>query len=406
METLFNYSYSCYDERSSNISSTPVFWDIPERYRTAAFTTAVFTLIFIIIGLPSNALVILSISWQHLYRESTHILLLNLAVADFLVCALVMPLTVVPGFAGSFILGNSDNAKCRWCQTGIAFVALCLCSLHTLALLSADRFVFVKFPMKYHRFVTARKTLICIIFLWILCIAISSFPLFGFGDVRFNYSLSTCSLKLFGETSHTRNINYLIFLVAESFCPLVLLVITNVWLVCIVQKHIRNMYHEVGKILPKNRDQLTSNIKNQLTKKKNQSQLQLTKVFGAILVSNVFSWLPLICRTLVTAIKGNDVYPVWVYVFVYLSITSSAVFHPLIQAGLIPEIRTRYKHFLTRAFCYCKCCTVPHDKCETNSAHPSSDTELGLEEPQKRSWFCCDILSTAVLPNNATNNNQ
>lgn len=400
--TLFNDTpmYCCYDARLSNVSSTPVFWDVPEVYKTAALTTAIFTVVFIGIGLPGNALIILSILWQHLYRESTHILLLNLAVADFLVCALVMPLTVVPGFAGSFIFGSSDIAKCRWCQTGIIFVALCLFSLHVLALLSVDRFMFVKFPMKYHKFVTPRNTLICVIFLWILCIIISSFPLFGFGDVRFTYSISTCSLKLFGETHLTRNINYLIFLVTESFFPLSLLIITNVWLVCIVQKHIRKTYYTVRKALPRNKEQVTLNIKNRLKKKKNHTQLQLTRVFGVILVSNVLTWLPLIGRTLVTAVKGNDVYPVWVYVFVYLSITSSALFHPLIQASLIPEVKGQCRLFLTAALCGCNGrsrqsgthSTGTSDKCEAVSdLHPSSNSSK---------CFCLDIMSATVLPDN------
>ena len=152
--------YSCYGGNLSGNFSTPEFWDFPEKYRSTSLTTAVFTLIFILVGLPGNTLIIVSMLLKRLYRESTHILLLNLAVADLLVCALVMPLTVVSGFAGSFVLGGSDHSKCRWCQTGIIFMALCLFSLHALALLSVDRFVFVKFPLKYHKFMTVQRTVI------------------------------------------------------------------------------------------------------------------------------------------------------------------------------------------------------------------------------------------------------
>lgn len=395
--------YSCYEGRLiSNVSITSDFWDIPERARPAALSTAVFTLAFIVVGLPGNLLIILSILWQRLYKEPTHILLLNLAIADLLVCVLVMPFTVISGFAGSFILGGSDSTKCKWCTTAVIFVALCLFSLHMLALMSVDRFIFVKFPMRYHRIMTARKSLCCVLVLWFLCITVSLFPIFGFGDVFFGLSVSTCSIRTEEATQVTKNLYYFVFLVVIAIFPLSVLVATNTWVICIVQKQIRSIYYTVKKSLPKDQEQVTANIRRRLNKERNNKQLQLMRVFGAILLSNVLTWLPLIVRIVITAIKGNDEFPIWVYVFVYLCISFTAVSHPLIQASLLPEVRTSCKHFIAKAVCWWKTADRPHSsdsRCRKAKVISSTNSVIHLGESTSKSrCFCLEVLGATVLP--------
>ena len=358
---------SCYSSRLSNVS-TPELWSIPNETVPAALTTAVFTSAFIVVGVPCNLLILVSIVWQHLYTEPAHILLINLAVADFLICVLVMPFTVLSGFAGGFILGDNDSTRCRWCRSGVIFVALCLFSL-----MSLDRFVYIKFPMKYHGLVTGGKTVICVAVFWILCIAVSLFPLFGFGDVVFSLSISTCTLRFEGSTDLTESINYLIFLVVESFIPLSVLIITNTWVACIVLKQIRKLYSNKFTLPNNQQQQLTW---KRLSKERNHKQLQFLKVFGAIFLSNVVTWLPLIVHILVTVIKGNYIFPNWMYVSVYLSITSSALFHPLIQASLIPEIRTSCKTVLIKTLCLCSEIVLNTKRQATARLGPTVNTEL------------------------------
>lgn len=402
MEFNDSVVYSCYDNNFSNSSITPEFWEISDKERSAALCTALFTLFFIVVGLPSNALIVISILIQRLYKEPTLILLLNLAIADFLVCALVMPFTVVSGLSGGFALGDSDADKCKWCRMGVLFVALCLFSLHVLALVSLDRFIFVKFPMKYHRTVTVRRTVLCVLLLWTVCIAVSMAPIFGFGDVYFGHPHSTCSVKIRGETRITKNLNYFIFLVAESLMPLTILFTTNIWLACIVQKQIRKIYFMIKQSLPNDKEQISLGIMKQLSKDKNRKQVQLMRVFGAILISNVITWLPFIGRVLIVIIKGNDDFPPWVYVFVYLSLSFTAVLHPLIQASLIPEIRTYCKYLIVKTVCWYKCLTRQSSPSRPRVTSKGSVT--GISDPQKKTCFCFDFLSATVLPNEDINN--
>lgn len=392
-ETNYSSTYSCYDGKLSNLSITPEFWDIPERNRPAVLSTAVFTLVFIIVGLPSNLLIILSILWQHLYKEPTYILFLNLAITDLLVCILVMPFTVMSGFVGSYILGDSDGSRCKWCMTAVIFVTLSLVSLHTLALMSLDRFIFIKLPMKYHRVVTVRKSVCCVMVLWVLCISVSLCPVLGFGDVSFGLSIASCTITLKEATRVTSNVHYFIFLVAVAVFPLSVLVATNTWIACIVQKHIRGIYVSLKGSLPSDQEQVTISIRRRLNKEKNHKQLQFMRVFGAILLSNLVTWLPLIIRIMAVAVKGNDEFPNWVYVSVYLSISFTAVFHPLIQASLLPEIRKNFKFFIARVICWWK--SVGH-----SGGVSDRKTEVTGESSKGicPNCFCLDILGATVLP--------
>ena len=75
---------------------------------------AVFQLIFLVVGIPSNILVIAAILKNKLLSHPTHLLLLNLAVSDILVCVLVMPFNIVTALAGRFIIGSSDYVRCQF----------------------------------------------------------------------------------------------------------------------------------------------------------------------------------------------------------------------------------------------------------------------------------------------------
>ena len=143
----FVVTHSCKDDNISRSSITPEYWDsagISEAYKVNSFALAVIMLIFLLIGLPANATIIVTIIYRKLYKETTYILLLNLAISDFLVCLLVLPFQIIAGFAGGYIFGESDYRRCQVCQAGLILTALTVFSINMLAFMSIDRFVFIK----------------------------------------------------------------------------------------------------------------------------------------------------------------------------------------------------------------------------------------------------------------------
>ena len=388
-------AYSCNDANLSRNTITPEYWNthsISEDYKAASISTGVVMLIVFILGFLGNALIIIGIVYRHLFKEPTYILLLNLAISDFLLCLLVMPFTIISALSGGYIFGNSDYVRCRVCQTGIIFTVLTTVSLDVLALISLDRFIFIKFPLRYSKIVTVKRLMVVISLVWLKSIAESILPLFGFGEVKFTYSLSTCTLYLYGKTHLTRNIYYVILLAALGLIPISIIIITNIWILLIVKRHIKKVY--------KARKSLRTQDWNRYTrvqKTKHRKELALIRVFGAILIANFITWAPFIIHAIVSLKVEPDTTPLGYYILIYFSTTVHTVLHPLIEGFFLPEIKDIFKKMF---FC----------KKFIDKQEPESNTCNGLQledstntSDGKTSTMCCnggclDICSFAVLP--------
>ena len=345
--------YSCYDGRGLSSNSVTVdYWDTSGGdLRPPALATAILTFSFILVGIPSNILILVSILRKHLYREPTYVLLLNLAIANLLMCILVMPFTVISGFAGGFIFGTTDWIRCRVCQSAFALVCLALFDLHIVALISVDRYMFVKYPFKYYSVVSIRRVVILTLGLWVFCVLMSLCPLFGFGDIHYGFTISACKIRLDGSTTVTKNIYYGVLVAVELLViPMPVLVFTNSSIIWTVQKHLRRIYatkKEVGC----SHEEMVSKILKDFERTKHKKQLQLIKVFGGILVGHVVTWLPVIIYVFRVAIRGQDHFTALDGVFAYTSFIFFPVLHPILEACLIPEVRK----FLVSMICFCAC---------------------------------------------------
>ena len=391
-EYLLNYS--CADASSlRNDSITLEYWStLSFQYRATSLTSAVFTLCFLLVGLPSNLLIMVSILWQRLYKEPTYLLLLNLTLVDFLMCLLVMPLTVVSGFAREFVFGNTDIWRCYACQFGVIFTMFGTISLHTLSFLSLDRFLFIKYPLTYHEIVTTRRIALALTCLWIAILVMSICPLFGFGDLVFQRSIATCTIKFYGETKVSKNVYYIIMLVVEAVFPFTLIFFTNVWIVCIVMKQIQRIYSM--KNLSKDEKEFMKELKGKLRKVKHHKQLQLIKVFGAFLIAVILTWIPVNIRVFLTLMNGSEHINNWWNTVVYICVLSFAVIHPIFQASLIPDLRKYLVMFFKKVLCWHPVSEyVAKDYC-----YPENAT---VEDSREDSWtkcYCLDFLNVTVLP--------
>lgn len=400
-------TYSCSDSNISSDTITPEYWEthsISDAYRNSSLATAVIMLLFILIGLPGNAIIIVSIILQRLYKETTHLLLLNLAVSDFLVCLLIMPFISIAGFAGGYVFGDSDFVRCNVCQTGLIFTSLTVFSIDILAVISLDRFIFIKYPLRYHKFVTSTRIVIIVIFLWLLSIFEAILPLFGFGEIKYSYSFTTCTVYFFDDSKLTMNIYYIIFLVSLNIIPAAITVVTNIWIACIVRKQIRKVYR-TRKSFSRNEDLVKYNqgLRKQIHKRRNKKQLVLVRAFGAILVANFIVWTPLVLHVIVLLAVDPDLIPLGMYPFVFLTFSMHSVLHPMIEGWFIPEIKMTFKKFLGITLCkrYCKRrkrdeSVVKNDMSSYNLE--STNSSDGETKDSTCGRGCYEVCSFAVVP--------
>ena len=343
-------NYSCADVSGLSEDSVTVDYWTSEPHSDTSLASAVVALCFILLGLPSNLLIIYGIIRLHLYTQPTYILLLNLAVSDLLVCLCVLPFTVISGFSREFILGSNDKIRCRVCQTGTILTLLAEFCLHCLAALSIDRLIFIKYPLRYFNIVTVKRTALVMIILWLLNFSLSIPPLFGFGDIAYQNSIASCTVVFSTGTKLAPNYSYVVILGIVSIPPFILILIANIWILLIVQKHIQKLYNLKKK--SQNKDHSLSVY---------SKQLQLLKVFGAIVVANVLTWLPIILRTFFAV--GNMHFTDWHVFIVFSSFISFVILHPVIQTILIKELRKYIVVFLRNVFCLPHCRMSSHLKC-------------------------------------------
>ena len=94
----------CANASRNNVTDTA--WRLEGENRASGLVSAVLLILLLLIGLPWNLLVIVTIVKQGLYRQPTTILLLNLALSDILMLLLIVTLNTVTGLTGEFLYGT------------------------------------------------------------------------------------------------------------------------------------------------------------------------------------------------------------------------------------------------------------------------------------------------------------
>lgn len=124
-----------------------------------------------------NALVIFCVVKEsRLRRKKSNVLLSLMAVTDLVVGVFVCPL-----FIASYSCHLSG--QCDSCQVDTAaffFLISCCCSsLFHLVLIALDRFIAIRFALRYEALVTTRKTVAGAIVAWTMAFVLSLFPIYS-----------------------------------------------------------------------------------------------------------------------------------------------------------------------------------------------------------------------------------
>uniref|UniRef100_A0A915PPK7 G-protein coupled receptors family 1 profile domain-containing protein n=1 Tax=Setaria digitata TaxID=48799 RepID=A0A915PPK7_9BILA len=141
----------------------------------AATTTIICLLIGVMIAatLVGNSLVIMAVLLvRKLKIQPANYLLVSLAVADFCVGLLVMPIALIDLLTDRWILGGM---VCRFWTS--ADLTLCTASIVNLCMISVDRYCAVSQPLRYAAQRTRQRIFCYVIIVWILSFIVSISPI-------------------------------------------------------------------------------------------------------------------------------------------------------------------------------------------------------------------------------------
>ena len=152
-----------------------------------------------------NALVLVAIVSNGHLRGTTHYFIANLAVADLLLGVSVLPFSAALETIDRWVFGET------FCDVWAAMdVLCCTASILSLCVISVDRYVGVTRPLQHSTIISERRAGWVIVAVWLLSVAISIAPLFGWKEPRGpDADPAACDV--------TKQTGYVLFSVAGSF---------------------------------------------------------------------------------------------------------------------------------------------------------------------------------------------
>nr|XP_056711495.1 alpha-1D adrenergic receptor [Euleptes europaea] len=139
----------------------------------------VFLALFILSAIVGNILVILSVACNRHLQTVTNYFIINLAIADLLLSTTVLPFSATLDVLGFWAFGRI------FCDIWAAVdVLCCTASIMSLCIISVDRYIGVKYSLKYPTIMTEKKAVIILVVVWLLSMVISIGPLLGWKEPR------------------------------------------------------------------------------------------------------------------------------------------------------------------------------------------------------------------------------
>ncbi|KAH7981477.1 hypothetical protein HPB49_024491 [Dermacentor silvarum] len=135
-------------------------------------------LAIILLAISGNLMVLLAVFLNANLRTATNCLIVNLALADLLLGASVLPFS-----AALEILDKQWYFGQIFCHVWAATdVLCCTASINSLCVISVDRYIGVTRPLTYSSVVTHRRALVACVLVWLLSAVISVGPLLGWRE--------------------------------------------------------------------------------------------------------------------------------------------------------------------------------------------------------------------------------
>ena len=314
---------------------------------------ATVALLFFIVGLPMNIFVIIVILGRHLCKSVPIILMLNLAISNMATCLLIFPFVIVSGYSENFMFGSSDHIRCRVCSIGIFNVSLPLVSEYTIALMSIERLLYLKLPLKYDSLVTPRRIGVAVLMIWIVCILLSIPPLFGLGEVLFFYKIANCAIVSFIDGSRVANASYGAILAIMGFLGFSVVVVAYLWIICIARSFLFKNTDRYASWGDSQTSAENSEEQKQLNKENRKKQFRMVQLLGLIFGFNAITWLPFTVLALSASIAGPSAVPILFFFFAYNTYLSAVIIYPILQASLTYEIKEAVLVTFKKIFSVC-----------------------------------------------------
>uniref|UniRef100_A0A3P9HEX0 G-protein coupled receptors family 1 profile domain-containing protein n=1 Tax=Oryzias latipes TaxID=8090 RepID=A0A3P9HEX0_ORYLA len=268
-----------------------------------------------------NLLVIISVSHYRQLHTPTNLLLLSLAVSDFLIGFFVMPIRILLT-EGCWVLGTFMCGL----YTFTAFV-LTSVSVGHMVLISADRYVAICDPLRYPTKVTLRRVQVCVCLCWAASAFYNGVILKDFLEDPDRYNLCLGECVLFIEY-----ITGAFDVVITFFGPIIVIVVLYTRVFVVAVSHARAMRSHI----------VSLQSSGHLSVKK--SELKAAAALGVVVFMFLVCFCPYFYPDIAgLAYKSNNYFAIF---FIWLFYINSCL-NPVIYAFFYPWFRKSLKSIVT-----------------------------------------------------------
>ncbi|XP_073690688.1 5-hydroxytryptamine receptor 1D [Garra rufa] len=202
-------------------------------------------------AVTGNILVIVIVAATKTFHTMNSILIINLAISDFLVGIGVMPFVAVSIMNKGWV---NCNDLCLY--VGYTSSVYCTVSVLTLAAIALDRYFSIVDCLRYYSRCTIWRTGLAVVWIWLQAMVTSCPPLFGWSNISFVAPVYSCAVNWANSPSYTIIMASLTFLL-----PAVVILFCYVKIVRVARYHARRI-HSLEEHLQRNRTPSVLNLQH------------------------------------------------------------------------------------------------------------------------------------------------
>ncbi|KAL7408138.1 hypothetical protein ABVT39_018815 [Epinephelus coioides] len=283
----------------------------------------IYTLLEVLIAVCcclGNMLVILALWTGKIIQQPTFCLIICLAVADFMVGCVAIPLAVL-------VDGRVKTSFHGCLFISCVVILLTLVSVLCLTAIAVDRFLRVFIPLRYKRTVTQRHSWLIVAACWLLAVPMSFSPMLGwYKHETLAASVNSTIVCKFTDVIPMSYLVYFSFFLC-TLPPLLVMTVLYGYIFCNIRGSLRDK--------PGNGAQIQS--QNYLKKEK-----QLAGSLSLVLALFALSWIPLHIMDCIAYFSGPNSVPAEAFHVGILLIHANSAVNPVVYGFKIQKIKTAY----------------------------------------------------------------
>ncbi|XP_038157349.1 trace amine-associated receptor 13c-like [Cyprinodon tularosa] len=269
-----------------------------------------------------NLLVIIAVSHFRQLHTPTNLFLLSLAVSDFLVGLLLMPIQITT-IGGCWILGSFGCGMVKYTAQIITSA-----SVGNMVLISVDRYVAICEPLSYPIKVTTLRVQVCICLCWGSSVFYNGLILKE--NIEYPEKYSSC----YGECISYIDLLQGAFDVILTFiAPITVIIVLYIRVFVVAVSQARAMRSHITAVTMKGSIRITAK----------KSERKAATALGVVVIVFLFCFCPYFCYSLIGENKQTDAESFWGIWLLYIN----SCINPIIYVFFYPWFRKSVKLTVT-----------------------------------------------------------